>query len=351
MNKKNTQNTASFLTGGDIAPDRASAKGMFGQLGKLLRDADFSFANLENALSTRGELMKGKATKHRGHPSLVAGLVDAGFDTVGIANNHLLDYGVLSLEETMLTLRRAAIPFTGAGMELEEARAPVVLERGGLRVGLLAYSSVLPQGHAAGPDEPGVNPLRVRTSYTPLRNLDEYPASEPVIHSWAVAEDLARMKEDIVRLKEQVDLVFVYQHWGASMRHEVHEHQREIGQAAIDAGACAVFGGHQHVLSAIEFYDGRPIVHCSGNLIFDEVEPFFTDATLQTFLLGGRMDKDGLSDLHLIPCYCGVGGAPRLLSPKRGEGRVIVEMMQRFSAPYGTEIAVRDGEVSVSPLG
>ena len=351
MNKKNTKKTASFLTGGDIAPDRSSAKGMFGQLGKLFRGADFSFANLENALSTRGELMKGKATKHRGHPSLVAGLVDAGFDAVGIANNHLLDFGVPSLEETMVTLRRARIPFTGGGIDLEGARAPVVLERGGLRVGLLAYSSVLPQGHAAGADEPGVNPLRVKTSYTPLRNLDEYPASEPVIHSWAVAEDLARMKEEIARLKTEADLVFVYQHWGASMRHEVHEHQREIGQAAIDAGACAVFGGHQHVLSAIEFYNGRPIVHCSGNLIFDEVEPFFTDATLQSFLLGGRMDKEGLSDLHLIPCRCGVGGAPKALSPRRGEGREIVDMMQRFSAPYGTEIAIRDGEVTVSPLG
>ena len=151
MNKKNPQNTASFLTGGDIAPDRASAKGMFGQLGKLLRNADFSFANLENALSTRGELMKGKATKHRGHPSLVAGLVDAGFDTVGIANNHLLDYGVLSLEETMLTLRRAAIPFTGAGMESEEARTPVVLERGGVEGGpsrLLVRTAAGPRGRA-----------------------------------------------------------------------------------------------------------------------------------------------------------------------------------------------------------
>ena len=194
-----------------------------------------------------------------------------------------------------------------------------------------------------------MNPLRVKTSYTPLRNLDEYPASEPVIHSWAVAEDLARMKVDVGRLKEQVDLVFVYQHWGASMRHEVHEHQREIGHAAIDSGACAVFGGHQHVLSGIEFYHGRPIVHSTGNLIFDEIEPFFTDEASQTFLLGGRMDKGGVRDLYLIPCHCGVGGAPRLLSPMRGEGRKIVNMMQKLSAPYGTDISVRDGEVAVSP--
>ena len=350
MNKKNPQKTASFLTSGDLAPDRGSAKGMFGRLGKLFRDADFSFANLENALSTRGELMKGKPTRHRGHPALVAGLVDAGFDAVGIANNHMLDFGVASLEQTMVTLRRAGIPFTGAGMDSEEAGAPAIVERGGLKLGLLAYSSVLPQGHAAGPDEPGVNPLRVRTSYTPLRNLDEYPASEPIIHSWAVGEDLARMKEDIRRLKEQVDLVFVYQHWGASIRHEVHEHQREIGHAAINAGACAVFGGHQHVLSAIEFYNGRPIVHCTGNLIFDEIEPFFTEATNQTFLLGGRMEEEGVSDLHLIPCRCGVDRAPRLLSPRRGEGRAIVNMMHNFSAPYGTDISIKDGEVAVSPL-
>ncbi len=350
MNKNNPQKSASFLTGGDIAPDRASAKGMFGRLGKLFRDADFSFANLENALSTRGELMKGKPTRHRGHPALVAGLVDAGFDAVGIANNHMLDFGVPSLEQTMMTLRRAAIPFTGAGMTIEEAGKPAILERGGLRVGLLAYSSVLPQGHSAGPEEAGVNPLRVKTSYTPLRNLDEYPASEPIIHSWAVTEDLERMKEDIGRLKSRADLVFVYQHWGASMRHEVHEHQREIGHAAIDAGAGAVFGGHQHVLSGIEFYHGRPIVHCTGNLIFDEIEPFFTDAASQTFLLGGRMDQGGVSDLYLIPCRCGVGGASRLLSPMRGEGRKIVSTMQKLSTPYGTDVSIRDGEVAVSPL-
>ncbi len=339
----------SFLTGGDLAPDRKSARGMFGRLERLFREADFSFLNLENALSDRGALMKGKPTSHRGKPALVAGLADAGLDGVGIANNHILDFGVPSLEQTMETLRAAAIPFTGAGMSLREARVPLVLERGGLRVGLLAYSSTLPQGHAAGANEPGVNPLRVITSYTPLRNLEEYPASEPVIHSWAVAGDLARMKRDVRSLRRRADLVFVYQHWGASMRHEVHAHQREIGRAAVDAGACAVFGGHQHVLSAIEFYKRRPIVHCTGNLIFDEVEPFFTEAARQTFLLGGRMTKEGLADLHLLPCRCGVGGAPRLLSPGRGEGREIVSAMKKLSAPYGADISVRDGEAAVSP--
>ena len=59
----------------------------------------------------------------------------------------------------------------------------------------------------------------------------------------------------------------------------MHEHQRTIGRAAIDAGADAVFGGHQHVVSAVEFYRGRPIVHWTGDLVFDVVEPWFDDTT------------------------------------------------------------------------
>ncbi len=340
---------ACFLTGGDVAPDRRSAKGMFGAAARLLRAADFSFLNLENALSDRGALMKGKALWHRGSPAMVEGLVEAGLDAAAIANNHVLDFGVPSLAQTMETLERASIPFTGGGMSLREAATPVVKDCGGLKVGLLAYSTTLPQGHAAGPREPGVNPLRVKTAYTPLRNPEEYPASEMIVHSWAVTEDLARMKREVRRLARRVDLVFVYVHWGASMRHEAHDHQREIGRAAIDAGACAVFGGHQHVLSAIEFYKGSPIVHCTGNLIFDEVESFFTEATLQTFLLGGRMDERGLHDLYLVPCRCGVDGPVRVLSPRRGEGRDIVSMVRKLSAPYGAQVELRDGEVAVSP--
>ena len=61
------------------------------------------------------------------------------------------------------------------------------------------------------------------------------------------------------------------------------------------------------------------------------------------------MEEEGVSDLHLIPCRCGVDRAPRLLSPRQGEGRVIVNMMQNFSAPYGTDISIKDGEVAVSP--
>ena len=118
------------------------------------------------------------------------------------------------------------------------------------------------------------------------------------------------MKGEVRRLKRQADVVLVYVHWGVSMTHAVRDFQREIGHAAIDSGAAAVFGGHQHVLSAVEFYKGRPIVHSTGNFIFDVEEPFFTEATQETFLFGGNLTRKGLEDVYLIPAKCGIHAPP-----------------------------------------
>jgi poly-gamma-glutamate synthesis protein (capsule biosynthesis protein) len=261
----------------------------------------------------------------------------------------MLDFGEESFFDTLDLLEAKDVPYTGAGRNLAAARKPVVLERNGLRIGLLAYSTTLPQGSAAGPNEPGVNPMRVTTSYSARRNPFEYPGSEMLVHTKTDPADLARMKREISALKKKTDIVLVGNHWGASMSHDVHDYQTEIGRAAIDAGACGVFGGHQHVLSGIEYYKGMPIVHCTGNLIFDIVEPFFTDATHQTFLFGGMLSKEGVSEPYILPCRCGIGDAPELLSPRRGDGRDIVWFMEKLCKPFGTRLETKGDRVIVIP--
>ena len=133
------------------------------------------------------------------------------------------------------------------------------------------------------------------------------------------------------------------------MVHTVRDFQREIGHFAVDAGADVVLGNHPHVLQAVEFYKGKPIVHCLGNFIFDIIEPFFTDATLQTFLFGCKLTKEGVRDPYILPCRCGVGTPPRLLSPSGSEGRAIVRMMDRLCKPFGTRLEVKGDRVILIP--
>ena len=187
----------------------------------------------------------------------------------------------------------------------------------------------------------------MRTAYRPLRNLDEYPGTEPVITTWPIEEDLCRMQDGIVRLRAQVDVLLVYQHWGSSLTENIHDFQKIIGHTAINSGADGVFGGHQHVISAIEFYRGKPIVHGMGNLLFDIKVPFLTEITHRTFLFGATVTHDGLRDPYLLPCKTGVDGPPRSLHPDSADGALIVAALKRLSEPFGTAFEVQGERVLI----
>ena len=341
------QDGPKLLAGGDIAINRSEAKSAFGKLIPLLREADVSFANLELPLSRGGKPAPEKILL-RGAPDMAHALTEAGFDVMAFANNHVLDYGEDAFAETMSLMDSLGVALVGGGMNLAQARKPVLIERGSLKVGFLAYCSVIPRGFEATASNPGVNPIRAHTAYRPWRDLSEYPGTPPRIDTWAEPAHLARMKRDIRNLKKQADLVVVNHHWGTSMTHEVMDFEREIAHASIDAGADLVLGGHPHVLQAIEFYKDAPIVYSMGNLIFDFEIPFFTDETHDTFLFGCTLTKQGVRELYLMPVTAGVFSKPRLHSPSRGEGRRIVDVMNALNEPFGTRLEVQDDRVLIS---
>ena len=336
-----------FLTGGDVAPIRNTAAGMFGDIGPLFERADLSFFNLELPLSDRGEPFRGKAIVHRGKTLNIDGLIEAGVSCVNLANNHILDYGEEAMFDTMELLDRHGIGRFGAGRHFDEARKAHIVEKNGLRVGFLGYSTTLPTGFTATADDPGVNALRARTAFENKVSLIEYPGTAPHIISWTEPADLQRLREDVTTLRQQVDVVIIYMHWGTSMSPQVHDFQREIGKAAIDAGAHALFGGHQHVMSAIEFYKGCPIVHGSANLLFDTWASFFTAETLKSFLFGATLDKSGLHDCYLLPITTGVDVPPRLLPGDDPQWQAIVTDLQNHSRRFDTRLVGSDGAVAV----
>src|ERR687884_709175 len=84
-------------------------------------------------------------------PRMVEALVGAGFAAVGCANNVV--HGTEAIASTLAVLDRHGIAHTGAGATLAAARAPAIVERGGVRYGFLASTMVYyVRGHAAGPE-------------------------------------------------------------------------------------------------------------------------------------------------------------------------------------------------------
>ena len=87
---------------------------------------DARIINLETAI-TVSDRYRPKGINYRMHPANIGCLTAAGVDCCALANNHVLDWGVAGLEETLATLDVAGIRRAGAGRDLEEGMAPAVL--------------------------------------------------------------------------------------------------------------------------------------------------------------------------------------------------------------------------------
>ena len=82
--------------------------------------------------------------------------------------------------------------------------------------------------------------------------------------------------------------MIVFPHWGTEYDPTPFAGQRELAQAAIDAGADMVIGNHAHWAGAMEVYKGKPIWYALGNFVFDQTwsEPTMEGITLELTFQG-----------------------------------------------------------------
>lgn len=121
----------------------AERRGGTGEVREYLRSADLTLANLENPV-IRNAVWHPDATTFTGDLRLLPILQQASIDGVTLGNNHILDAGAPGLQETLGHLKDAGIRSTGAGMNLQAAREPMIFELGETRVGILNHQGCPP---------------------------------------------------------------------------------------------------------------------------------------------------------------------------------------------------------------
>jgi poly-gamma-glutamate capsule biosynthesis protein CapA/YwtB (metallophosphatase superfamily) len=195
------------------------------ELVEITRSADLVVLNLECCISARGQPSPGAVFHFRAPPWATEVLVHLGVDCVTLANNHALDFGPDALLDTLAHLDAAGIDVVGAGTDVERARAPVVLEAGGLRLGVVALTDH-PRAYAAQPDRAGV-------AYVELER-GELP-------EW--------VRSTIETL--DVDATLVTPHWGPNMTAAPVAHVRAAAPRLREAGATLVAGHSAHVFHGV----------------------------------------------------------------------------------------------------
>jgi len=217
----------------------ASCSDLFNPVKDIISNADVAIANLEGVFSSDGGTPKNcKDPKtcyvFRMPDEYAKCIMDAGFDILGVANNHVNDFGFQGRQNTAKLLDELAIPFAGFF-----DRTSVIYESNGIKIGFCAFAP-----------------------HTGTLDLKDY-------------EGASRL---VAELKLKTDIVIVYFHGGAEGRDhqnlvkddEVYlGHNRgntyHFAHTVIDAGADLVVGSGPHVVRAIEIYKGKMIAYSLGN--------------------------------------------------------------------------------------
>jgi len=84
------------------------------------------------------------------------------------------------------------------------------------------------------------------------------------------ADTKEQILQEIVKTKQEVDIVVVFCHWGVEYSKDYTQGQQDLAHSFIDAGADLIIGLHPHVIEPMEEYNGKRVYYSLGNFIFDQ---------------------------------------------------------------------------------
>lgn len=170
----------------------------------------------------------------------------AGFDIVNLANNHILDQGEQGLMASVNNSINRKLKVLGANFPDKEKYLIEEIEN--IRLGFLSYSYGF-NGHEA--------------SYTKEQLADLVNII-----------DQANIKRDIEFLKDQVDLVIIYIHWGEEYMLSPSQQQKTLAQNIFDWGGDIILGSHPHVIqeAKLKEINGKTkyVIYSMGNFISNQ---------------------------------------------------------------------------------
>ena len=212
---------------------------LFDPVREVLHSGDVAVGNLEGVFSAEGGTPKkckdpSVCYVFRMPDEYLSCILDAGYDVLGVANNHVNDFGPEGRKNTAKLMDEAGIPYAGF-----LSRPFTIFEKDGITYGFAAFA-------------PHIGTVDLK--------------------------DYAGAAEIVSYLDSLADIVIVSFHGGAEGKDHQHVPCTDeiylgynrgnvcrFAHTVVDAGADVVFGHGPHVIRGMELYKDRLICYSLGN--------------------------------------------------------------------------------------
>ena len=166
-------------------------------------------------------------------------MINSGFNLVSLANNHTMDRGEKAvLNSCEYWKSKEDVLAVGSYCSKEDSEAIQIREKNGIKYTFLAYTY-------------GTNGISVPQGKEYLVNLysDE------------------KVKNDIEKVRDKVDLLIVSMHWGTEYRTEPTEEQKREAEYLSSLGVDIIIGTHPHIIEPITYINDTLVIYSLGNFI------------------------------------------------------------------------------------
>ena len=212
------------------------------EIRRVLSESDHVIINVEGAIAdpdSKPVEAKEMRLTHTIDPAAVPFLKTLPSDIWNLCNNHIMDVGPEGVASTLEKADQTGVLTIGAGMNLEEAARPLILnEAGGIGIFAVGYQRGC---KPAGPEKAGVL-------------------------NWA---DFETIQEVIDRIKSKCRWCILVSHGGEEFTSLPSPYTRDRYLKYLDMGADLVVCHHPHVPGNYEIVGDKAIFYSLGNFIFD----------------------------------------------------------------------------------
>ena len=212
-------------------------------------NADLKIINLETSI-THSQKPELKAVLYKMHPQNIETIKVANIDYCNMANNHVKDWGLDGLLETLNILKKNKINYGGIGKNLFEAQQPTCFHINNRKIFIFSIAepgSGTPLEWKATHQNPGVNMIDI--------------------------DDLTQILKFVDLIKKTTnndDFIIVSIHWGSNWGWTIEDKYRNFAHHLIDYANVDLIHGHSsHHFRPIEMYKNKLIFYGCGDLIND----------------------------------------------------------------------------------
>lgn len=170
--------------------------------------------------------------------------IDAGFNLVSLATNHIMDKGSKGVEASSRywNKQKSKILYSGSASSKEEAERVDIREKNGIKYTMISY------------------------------RMPELSNGLPHTYDYEVNEyTFEKAKADIKKVRDKVDVLIVAMHWGVEDADYRTEYQRKTAEELSSLGVDIILGTHSHVIQPIERINNTVVVYSLGNFISDQI--------------------------------------------------------------------------------